>query len=489
METQQTARGNRDTFKERKGGDGKLKVWEWSEDDRILIRERINASGGLGYRVVLPRSVTGGIELFIQSRDFEKAKEIARTKGREYRNSRSTANVLGEAQKIQSATAITHLQGQGVDSPLDAIAREYAEALAFLKPFNVSVRDGAKMLADALAVSRTTGKDLQSVVAFATERLKPAGGEKTLAELAAEMVAMKKGWFEKGELRRASYKDFENRATKIAKDIGGFPLAEVTKDLLIDWLKGVGEAGRTKKNYRMTLAELLRYAKQRRYVVDNPIEELTAEDVKNLEGRGASSQQPAVLSPVDAEKLLVAAFAHPELDLGAAIVLGLFCGIRTEELKRLTWDAVRLDEKEAFVVIGPEIAKKRRIRNVTIPQNAVAWLQRWARGPKVTRSSSVSDFQKRFRRLQQKAGFRTKDEAGAWQSSWEGNAMRHSFGSYHYAMHGNSIETARLLGHKADDTVLFAHYRALATKAQGEAYFGITPPTSAKKMIRFESTG
>lgn len=81
METQQTARGNRDMFKERKSGDGKLKVWEWSEDDRILIRERINDSGGLGYRVVLPRSVTGGIELFIQSRDFEKAKEIARTKG------------------------------------------------------------------------------------------------------------------------------------------------------------------------------------------------------------------------------------------------------------------------------------------------------------------------------------------------------------------------------------------------------------------------
>lgn len=54
----------------------------------------------------------------------------------------------------------------------------------------------------------------------------------------------------------------------------------------------MGEAGRTKKNYRMTLAELLRYAKQRRYVVDNPIEELTAEDVKNLEGRGYRASSP-----------------------------------------------------------------------------------------------------------------------------------------------------------------------------------------------------
>lgn len=124
-----------------------------------------------------------------------------------------------------------------MDSPLDAIAREYADAIALLKPFDLSLREGAKMLADALAVSRTTGKDLQSVVAFATERMKPAGGAKTLADVAAEMVAMKKAWFEKGELRRASYKDFENRATKIARDIGGFPMAEVTKDLLIERLE------------------------------------------------------------------------------------------------------------------------------------------------------------------------------------------------------------------------------------------------------------
>jgi len=479
METHGKARGNRDTFKERKGGGGKLKVWEWSQDDRILIRERINSSGGLGFRVVLPRSVTGSTELFFQSRDFDRAQEIARTKGREFRNSRSTANVLGDAQKIQCATAITHLEAHGLDSPLDAIAREYSEAVSLLKPFALSVPEAARMLVDALAVSRTTGKELQTLVAFATERLRPAGGAKTLAELAAEMVAMKRAWFERGELRRTSYKDFENRATKIARDIGGFPLAEVTKDLLIEWLAGVAEAGRTKKNYRMTLAELLRYAKQRRYLVDNPIEELTAEDVKTLEGRGGETTQPAILSPAQAEKLLAAAFVNPELDLGAAVVLGLFSGIRTEELKRLTWDAVRLDEKEPFVVIGPEIAKKRRIRNVTIPANAVAWLRRWKREEKVTRSTSVSDFQKRFRRLQEKAGFRVKDAAGQWTSTWEGNAMRHSFASYHYALHGNSIETARLLGHKADDSVLFSHYRALATKAQGEAYFAISPGAAA----------
>ncbi len=63
--------------------------------------------------------------------------------------------------------------------------------------------------------------------------------------------------------------------------------------------------------------------------------------------------------------------------------------------------------------------------------------------------------------------------------------MRHSFGSYHYALHGNPLETSRQLGHKASDQVLFDHYRALATKTQAEAYFAIKPPASAANIVRF----
>jgi hypothetical protein len=63
--------------------------------------------------------------------------------------------------------------------------------------------------------------------------------------------------------------------------------------------------------------------------------------------------------------------------------------------------------------------------------------------------------------------------------------MRHSFGSYHYALHGNPLETSRQLGHKSNDQVLFDHYRALATKEQGEAFFSIVPPKTASKLVEF----
>ena len=62
--------------------------------------------------------------------------------------------------------------------------------------------------------------------------------------------------------------------------------------------------------------------------------------------------------------------------------------------------------------------------------------------------------------------------------------MRHSFGSYHFALHGNSLETSRQLGHRASDQVLFDHYRALATKEQAERYFAIKPEKVESKIVR-----
>jgi hypothetical protein len=61
--------------------------------------------------------------------------------------------------------------------------------------------------------------------------------------------------------------------------------------------------------------------------------------------------------------------------------------------------------------------------------------------------------------------------------------MRHSFGTYHYAFHGDSNKTSSELGHKADDDTLFNHYRALAKKSDGEKFFSIKPAASEGKLL------
>ncbi len=64
--------------------------------------------------------------------------------------------------------------------------------------------------------------------------------------------------------------------------------------------------------------------------------------------------------------------------------------------------------------------------------------------------------------------------------------MRHSFGSYHYALHEDSIKTANLLGHKAGDDVLFTSYRALVPDREvARAYFEIYPAEKASKVVPY----
>ena len=63
--------------------------------------------------------------------------------------------------------------------------------------------------------------------------------------------------------------------------------------------------------------------------------------------------------------------------------------------------------------------------------------------------------------------------------------MRHSFASYHLDKFKNSTETARQLGHKDGDEVLFSNYRALVSNGDGDRFFSIAPPVNKSKIAGF----
>lgn len=106
--------------------------------------------------------------------------------------------------------------------------------------------------------------------------------------------------------------------------------------------------------------------------------------------------------------------------------------------------------------MGADIAKTRRRRIIPISKNLKAWLQLGGTLP----LDRVDYELAKFRKL---AGIQ----------SWPRNVMRHSFCSYHLALHGSAAQTALAAGHT--ETMLFTHYRELATKAQAKAFFAIVP--------------
>jgi integrase len=415
-----------------------LKSWEYPKKSGIRIREILNlnegdAFGG-SYLVTVPSSLTGKLRERRQFKDKADAEKWASDTFAGYRKQGHDYFILSEQERSEVGASVPLLRQHGIS--------------------------------------------ISEAIRFAVKHLRPEGRTKAVREIVNELIASKSQRHERGDLRERSFADFQQRAVKFADGFEGRIASEVSADEIKKWLLAMENGPRSNKNYLSVIGEVFKLASQRRYVAFNPLDFLTDTDRKELCGGSGEAKEPSILTPTEAEKLLTAAWKNPDLGLLGAVALGLYCGLRTEELKRLTWDSVKLKDEAPVVTIGAAIAKKRRIRHVEIPPIAVSWLSLLPNrvGP-VTRNTSYNDHQQRFKRLLRLAGFK----------KWEANAMRHSFGSYHYALHGNPLETSRLLGHKASDQVLFDHYRALATKVQAEAYFAIIPPTKHGKVIQFAS--
>jgi integrase len=305
-------------------------------------------------------------------------------------------------------------------------------------------------------------------------RLRPAGGEKAVSAIVEEIVASKEKRQKNGQLRYCSVRDFRCRSAYLKKHFAGRTINTLSSVEIKDWLVGLNLSPRSTKNFLNTTAEIVRYAMQRKYVMVDPLADFTDDDRKELCGDEGYYREPTCLSPKEAERLLNTALRESKLELLAYVTLALFCGIRSEELQKLNWDDIK-DGK--YVEISARIAKKRRVRHVDIPAVAKPWLALCKRtsGPIV--DCSYAAFGRRFTALRTRAGFK----------KWDSNAMRHSFGSYHYALHGNALETARQMGHSQGDEVLFTHYRSLASKDSAQAYFSIKPPAPADNVVQLQS--
>ena len=429
------------------GNKEKKNKWEHPPRSGITIRKVKNSRGkdafGFSFLVTIPEKITGELRKRKQFMDSDDAELWAEEEAAGFQREGYDYQLLSDQERNEVAYLVPKLREQGIS--------------------------------------------VSEAINFALERLRPVGGERTVGQVAEELIESKRKRFKRGDLRERSYRDFRHRVRRFTLIFEEEPVHKVGIDQIKDWLMDLELSPRTTQNYLAVISELFRYATQRQYVPISPIDHLTDTDRKELCGRQDQFKEPSILTPNEADRLLLAALDLSELNLLGAVALGLFCGIRTEELKRLSWGSVKDNEDHPVVTITGEIAKKRRIRNVDIPRNALAWLSHCnnRRGFVVT-NKHTNDYQKRFQKLLQEAGFGTTDEKGKWKSDWPSNAMRHSFGTYHYALHANPLETSRLLGHKASDQVLFDHYRALATRADGDNYFSIMPPQNLGKVINLQ---
>lgn len=420
-----------------------LTKWEHPKKSGIWIREFIyqqtykgEKRAYSGYQVLVPGKVMGA--------PYSRKRRQFRTK------------VKAQAWASKIARGLT-LQGKEFFKATDAERREFATIMPRLRKKGISLSEAAE---------------------FALARMQPSSGERLLSAVVKELQDSKQMRHENGDLAASSLKDFIDRSRRIATEMGNQLIHEIDSSQIKKWASDIEGSNRTRMNYLRIASEIFRYAKQKHYLRENPMEDLSDNDRKEIHGRLIHGGDISVLSIGQADSFInFTASEFPEF-LGA-ITLGLFCGIRTEELKQLTWDNVSIEE--GYVTIDPSIAKKRRMRHVTIPNNAREWLTLCSERKGTISPYSGKIFEHQFRRLRLNAGF--KDKAG--KSTWPANGMRHSYGTYHYALHADSNLTSRELGHKAGDDVLFNHYRALAKQSDGLKYFAIKPDSANSKIVEF----
>jgi integrase len=160
---------------------------------------------------------------------------------------------------------------------------------------------------------------------------------------------------------------------------------------------------------------------------------------------------PAIFTPTEAQKLLQAALRY-DRRLIPYLAIGLFAGVRPLEIERLTW----ADISDRYIEITAAKAKTRQRRLVSLLDNLKEWLALGGDLP-------LTNKRKRLARVVQIAGL-----------NWKPDIMRHSFASYHLAMHTSADKTALELGHR-DSKMLFAHYRELVTQEAAQSYWSIRP--------------
>jgi len=340
-------------------------------------------------------------------------------------------------------------------SMTQAQAVEYADAIAALAPFNVTIRAACSAVAESL---KTVG-DLSSVhaaIKFYAARHKQTT-KKPVAELVAELLEVKRG-------RGASPRyigDLESRLRRFSDDCLKDANTVTTADIQ-SWLDGLELSTQSYNNFRRVVHLLFQFAVARGFAADNPVAGTEKVKIKNGE--------IGIFSPDDIARLLAAA----DEDFRPCLALGAFAGLRTAEIERLAWEDIDLPGR--MIKIGASKSKTASRRIVPIHDNLRAWLAPYAeRQGKVWTSDSIT-FTNRERQTAAATAV-VADGADAIKPrkpvKWQRNGLRHSYASYRFAQIGDAGRVAGELGNSA--AVVHRHYRELVKPADALQWFNVCP--------------
>jgi integrase len=257
-----------------------------------------------------------------------------------------------------------------------------------------------------------------------------------LSQVIAEVIASKVT----ANRRECYVKSLRVYLNSFAKGRESKPLADVEVWEIELWLSKYAGAY-TRQTWLNRISTLFSFAVRRGYIAANPCD--------RIERITVDMKPPVILSPEQAQRLLDITPPHCK----PYLVLGLFAGIRPEEIMRLDWSCIDLETKTVKVD-----GKTRRRRIVPLEPKAVALLS--ACLGKAGRVSPSASTVRRFkRRVRAALGF----------TRWPQDLLRHTAASYLLALHGDAGKVAMRLGNSS--SILLTHYHEPVKQADCERFW------------------
>lgn len=286
-------------------------------------------------------------------------------------------------------------------------------------------------------------------------RKHPLGGNaRHLDQVRRELVARK----EKGNRRERYVRDFDYKLRKLIAAIGDKRVTDVTTDDFEQEIARHTQWGpRTIHGAVQTWKVLMNYCVKRGYRGDNPCDKIELPEL--------DQKEPVIFTVPDVRRMMAATLFDDRDPLlpacQAYCAIGVFAGVRPEEMERLEWEQVDLGAG-AITITGAK-AKCRSRRIVDISPNLRTWIAPLARkrGPVLRQPIAL---------------LRAAIRKAMGLERWPADVLRHSFGSYHFGHHRNEALVKNQMGHTDDGRMFFSHYRVLVKPSEAAAFWQIVRP-------------
>jgi integrase len=382
-------------------------------------------------------------------KDVDRAKAVARALATKLAKSPKVApDVDANLSTLNAATQALN----GLDVPVDAACREYAQARTILG-------DSGSLL-EAARMFRKSAKRAQRTA--------------TVPELVEQYLAA----LEADGIKGRHLQDTRSRLRKFSGDIKT-RIDEVTSADMATWLRGLGVAPRTRNNFRSQLVTFFRWARTEGYLPRDVTTE--AELLKTV----ATTHEIHIFQGDDLSRLVdEIAHQHDEAEESDKrrlrfclhyVVIGSYAGVRPHELSRLTDKNIRFDHNDIEVRAAQAKRTRRRVHRRLTPlqPNLRAWLEYapLETGPLI--------------------GSHTRNHVAAIVKAlgieWAHDIMRHSFISNAVALTQNVDQVALWSGNSRK--IIYESYLSQRTEAEAKAYFAKMPPARSGKIIAMPKRG